>query len=312
MSTDQVRVGRRTIQLSRTDKVLFPEDGLTKGDLISYYETVAARMVPYLKGRPLSLERFPDGIAGQQVFQQTVPRYFPDWIETASVKRVGGRGSVKHAVVGSAAALVYLANQACITPHAWLSRADRPKNPDQLIFDLDPPGDDFPAARRAALDVHLLLTDLGLPSLVKTTGGKGLHVHVLLDRTADFDQVREFAKGVAQVLVARDPKHYTTEQRIAKREGRLYLDIMRNAYGQTAVPPYAVRARPGAPVATPLDWNELDDRRLRGDRFTTRTVPRRLDEDGDPWHAASRRGRSLTRPRRQLNELLTETEALKA
>lgn len=207
MTTDQVRVGRRTVQLSRTDKILFPDDGLTKGDLISYYEAVAARMIPYLKGRPLSLERFPDGINDQQVFQQTVPRYFPDWIETASVKRVGGRGSVKHAVAGSAAAQVYLANQACITPHAWLSRADRPTKPDQLIFDLDPPGDDFPAARRAA---------------------------------------------------------------------------------------------------TPLDWSELDDRRMRGDRFTLRTVLRRLEQDGDPWRTSSRRGRSLTRPWRRLNDLLAE------
>ncbi|WP_328997864.1 non-homologous end-joining DNA ligase [Kribbella sp. NBC_00709] len=305
MNSDEIRVGRRTIQLSRTDKVLFPDGGLTKGDLIRYYETVGAQMVPYLKGRPLSLERYPDGIQDGQVFQQNAPRYFPDWIETASVKRVEGRGSVKHAVAGSAAALVYLANQACITPHAWLSRADRPRNPDQLIFDLDPPGDDFPAARRAALDIRQLLAELDLPSFVKTTGGKGLHVHVSLDRTADFDQVREFANEVAQVLVVRDPKRYTTEQRKAKRQDRLYLDIMRNAYGQTAVPPYAVRARPGAPVATPLDWRELDDRRLRGDRFTIRTVPRRLDQDGDPWSAHTRRGRSLTKPRRRLNELLT-------
>jgi bifunctional non-homologous end joining protein LigD len=304
MTGDQVRVGRRTIQLSRTDKVLFPADGLTKGDLVRYYETVAARMVPYLKGRPLSLERYPDGIDDGQIFQQNAPRYFPDWIETTSVKRVEGRGNVRHAVAGSAAALVYLANQACITPHAWLSRADRPRNPDQLIFDLDPPDNDFPAARRAARDVRQLLAELGLPSFLKTTGGKGLHVHVPLDRTANFDQVREFANGVAQVLVVREPKRYTTEQRKAKRQGRLYLDIMRNAYGQTAVPPYAVRARPGAPVAAPLDWSELDDRRMRGDRFTVRTMPRRLEQDGDPWSTRSRRGRSLTRPRHRLDELL--------
>jgi bifunctional non-homologous end joining protein LigD len=304
VTTDQVRVGRRTVQVSRTDKILFPDEGLTKGDLISYYQTVAAQMVPYLKGRPLSLERYPDGIDDGQVFQQNAPRYFPDWIETASVERVDGRGSVEHAVAGSAAALVYLANQACITPHAWLSRADRVRKPDQLIFDLDPPDDDFPAARRAAHDLRELLDELGLPSLVKTTGGKGLHVHVPLDRTTDFDQVREFANGVAQVLVVREPKRYTTEQRKAKRQSALYLDIMRNAYGQTAVPPYAVRARPGAPVATPLDWSELDDRGLRGDRFTVRTVPRRLEQDGDPWRASSRRGRSLTGPQRRLNDMM--------
>lgn len=305
-STAQVRIGRRTVRLSKTDKVLFPDDGLTKGDLIEYYQAVATRMVPYLKGRPLALERFPDGIDAEQVFQQRAPQYFPDWIDTAAVKRAGARGHVKHALVGDAAALVYLANQACITPHAWLSRADRPDNPDQLIFDLDPAGDDeFSAVRDAARELHELLTDLGLPSLVKTTGGKGLHVHVQLDRTADFDEVREFARGVADVLTNRHPDRYTTEQRKNARAGRLFLDVLRNAYGQTAVPPYAVRARPGAPVATPLAWSELDDRRLRPGRFTLRTVRRRLDDD-DPWRDPGRRPRSLTKPRRTLSSLRNE------
>lgn len=300
-----MKVGRRTVDVSRTDKVLFPGDGVTKGDLIEYYAEVAPRMVSYLKGRPLSLERFPDGIESQQVFQQNAPQYFPDWIATAAVRRVGGRGRVEHAVVQDAASLVYLANQACITPHAWLSREDRPDNPDQLIFDLDPPAD-VAVAQRAALDLRELLDDLGLPAVVKTTGGKGLHVHVPLDRKATFDQVREFARGVAQVLESRESELYTLEQRKDARKGRLYLDIMRNAYGQTAAPPYAVRARPGAPVATPLDWSELDDRKFRSDRFTTRTVPDRLKQDGDPWPRL--RGRSLTQPQRRLNRLLTSQE----
>jgi bifunctional non-homologous end joining protein LigD len=295
-----MKIGRRTVELSNTSKVLFPEDGVTKGDLIEYYASVASHAVPYLKGRPLALERYPDGIDEQQVFQQTAPQYFPDWIEIASVKRIGGEGNVKHAVVRDAASLVYLANQACITPHAWLSRADRPTNPDQLIFDLDP-ADGIAAARRAALDLHALLDDLGLPAVVKTTGGKGLHVHVPLDRRADFDEVRRFARGVAEVLVTREPKRYTTEQRKNARHGRLYLDLMRNAYGQTAVPPYAVRARPGAPVATPLDWSELDGQRFRTDQHTIRTVGRRLEQDGDPWPRT--RGRSLTKPRKLLEDM---------
>jgi bifunctional non-homologous end joining protein LigD len=307
MNTDHVRIGRRTVELSKTDKVLFPADGLTKGDLIGHYETVAPRMVRYLEGRPLALERFPDGIAAEQVFQQRVPRYFPDWIDTAAVKRADGHGRVNHVVVNGTAALVYLANQACITPHAWLARADRPGNPDQLIFDLDPADGDFATARRAARELRELLAETGLPSLVKTTGGKGLHVHVALDRTADFSRVRDFARGIAQVLVTRDPKRYTIEQRKNARQGRLYLDIMRNAYGQTAVPPYAVRARPGAPVAMPLDWNELDDRRIRGDTFTLRTIPCRLEQDGDPWQHG-RRGRSLTKPQRRLDELRAEED----
>ena len=294
-----MKIGRRTVNLSNTDKVLFPDDGLTKGDLVEYYETVGPHMTPYLRGRPLSLERYPDGIDAQQIFHQNAPQYFPDWIETAPMDRVDGSGQVSHAIARDTATLVYLANQACITPHSWLSRADRPDNPDQLIFDLDPP-DGFEAARRGALDLRALLDDLGLPTVVKTTGGKGLHVHVPLDRTADFDTVRAFARDVAGVLVARDPKHYTIEQRKAARKGRLYLDIMRNAYGQTAVPPYAVRARPGAPVATPLDWSELDDPKFRTDYHTLRTVPHRLDHDGDPWPRL--RGRSLTKPRKRLEQ----------
>lgn len=292
-----MKVGRRTIQLSNTGKVLFPGDELTKGDLVEYYEAVGAWMVPHLKERPLSLERYPDGIDAQQLFHQNVPKYFPDWLETAAVDRVDGSGQVRHAVVHDTASLVYLANQACITPHAWLSRADRVHNPDQLVFDLDPP-DTFEAARRAALDLRALLDELGLPAIVKTTGGKGLHVHVPLDRTADFDTARAFARDVAGVLVKHDPKRYTLEQRKNARRGRLYLDIMRNAYGQTAVPPYAVRARPGAPVATPLDWSELDDPKFRSDHYTLQTVPGRLERDGDPWPRL--RGRSLTKPRRRL------------
>jgi bifunctional non-homologous end joining protein LigD len=299
-----MKIGRHTVELSNTDKVLFPDDGLTKGDLVEYYKAVGPQMVPYLKGRPLALERYPDGIDDQQVFQQSAPQYFPDWIEIASVHRIGNGGNggnVRHAVVRDTASLVYLANQACITPHAWLSRAGRPANPDQLIFDLDPP-DGIAAARRAALDLHELLDELGLPAVVKTTGGKGLHVHVPLDRRADFDRVRRFARGVAEVLVSRNPKRYTTEQRKNARGDRLYLDVMRNAYGQTAVPPYAVRARPGAPVATPLDWGELDDQRFRADRYTLHTVVDRLEQTGDPWPRP--RGRSLTKPQQLLDKLL--------
>ena len=293
-----MKVGRRTIELSKTDKLLFPDDGVTKGELVEYYEAIGPWMVPYLKHRPLSLERYPDGIDAQQLFNQNAPQYFPDWLETADVDRVNGSGHVRHAVVRDTASLVYLANQACITPHAWLSRADRVHNPDQLIFDLDPP-DGFEAARRAAVDLRTLLDELGLPTLVKTTGGKGLHVHVPLDRTADFDTARAFAREVAGVLTHRYPKRYTTEQRKNARRGRLYLDIMRNAYGQTAVPPYAVRARPGAPVATPLDWAELDD--VHPGEHTLRTVLDRLDGSGDPWPRL--RGRSLTKPRQRLHSM---------
>jgi bifunctional non-homologous end joining protein LigD len=288
--------------VSRLDKVLFPEAGITKGELIDYYRSVAQLMVPHLRGRPLALERFPDGLGGDKVFQQHMPDYFPEWIDAASVPKVSGRDRVRHAVVNSAAALVYLANQACITPHAWLARADRPQHPDQLIFDLDPP-DGFAAARHAALAVRDLLTELGLRPFVKTTGSKGLHVHVRLDRKAAFDEVREFATDVARVLVARYPDRYTTEQRKNQRGGRLYLDVMRNAYAQTAVAPYSVRARDTATVATPLAWTELEDDRLTPGQFTLRTLPERIEQHGDAWQDTSHRPKSLTPARKRLTRL---------
>jgi bifunctional non-homologous end joining protein LigD len=186
-------------------------------------------------------------------------------------------------MIENRATLVYLADQACITPHVWLSRADRPDEPDQMIFDLDPPDGEFGLAVDAARVLRQALGDLGLVPFVKTSGSKGLHVHAPLDRRSDFDEVRDLARRVADAVADDSPERFTTEQRRAKRRGRLYIDVMRNAYGQTAVAPYAVRALPGAPVATPLDWTEVD-RRLRPGRFTLRSVPRRVQKEGDARH----------------------------
>ncbi|MDP9341294.1 MAG: non-homologous end-joining DNA ligase [Actinomycetota bacterium] len=296
MSGDRVRFGRYTIEVSNRTKVLFPGDGITKGDLIEYYAAIAERMVPLISGRPLSLERFPEGIDGHRVFQQNVPTYFPAWVRRVNVRKEGGR--LDHVVCENAATLAYLANQAVITPHAWLSRADRPEHPDQLIFDLDPPGDEFEAARAAARSVRTLLDELGLPAFLKTSGGKGLHVMVPLDRKEPFEAVRSFARDAAAELARREPERLTTETRKAKRDGRLFLDVGRNAYAQTAVPPFAVRPRPGAPVATPIPWDELEDPKLLPGRFTIRSVFEHLDPD--PWRDARRQARSLAEPRRRL------------
>jgi bifunctional non-homologous end joining protein LigD len=295
-----VKVGRRIVGVSNPGKVLYPGDGITKGDLVEYYRQVAGRMLPHLRGRPVAMERYPDGIDGERIFQKDVPGHFPGWIDRAKVHKQGG--TLQQVVCEQAATLVYLANQACVTPHVFLSRTDRLDHPDQLIFDLDPAGDDFGAARRAALALRSLLEELELPSFPKTTGGKGVHVTVPLDRRADFDTVRRFARDVAAVLAARHPDRLTTEQRKRDRKGRLYLDVMRNAYAQTAVPPYAVRARPGATVATPLDWSELEEPSLRPSAFTIGSVLPRFEET-DPWKDLRRRGRSLSRARRRLDAL---------
>jgi bifunctional non-homologous end joining protein LigD len=300
----RIRVGRRTVELSNPEKVLYPGDGITKADLVEHYRRVATLMLPHVKGRPAAMERFPDGITGERIFQKDVPRYFPSWIRRVTVRKVGG--SLRQVVCDDAATLVYLANQACITPHVWLSRADRPDHPDQMIFDLDPAGDRFEDARVAALSLRSLLDELDLPSFVKTTGGKGIHVTVPLDRRADFDTVRHFARDVAAVLVARDPKRLSVEQRKDKRRGRLYVDVMRNAYAQTAVPPYVVRARPGATVATPLAWREVTDRSLEPSRFTLGTISRRIERVKDPWQGLRRQARSLSKARHRLAALLEE------
>lgn len=301
MGTDQMKVGGITVELTRADKVLYPDDGITKGDLAEYYRSVARMILPHLSSRPVTMERFPDGIADGRLIQKDAPGYFPDWITTTEVPRLRG-GSVHHVVCDRAATLIYLANQACITPHVFLSRADRLDDPDQMVFDLDPPDGDFPAARRGALELRdLLERELRLAAYAKTSGGTGMHVHVPLSRRAGFDEVREFARGVADILAGRHPDRVTTEQRKDKRGARLYVDVMRNAYAQTVVAPYAVRARPGAPVATPVGWDEVEDEGLVPRDFTVRTIADRLRHVEDPWRGMRRRARSIGPLRRRLD-----------
>ncbi|HEX2233947.1 MAG TPA: non-homologous end-joining DNA ligase [Thermoleophilaceae bacterium] len=292
------------VEVSRPGKLMFPKDGVTKGDLAGYYERVAEHLLLHSKGRPVSMQRFPDGIEGYGFFHKDVPDHFPDWVRRVEVAKRGG--SVTHAVLWDADGLVYLADQACITPHVWLSRMDRVHQPDRLVIDLDPSVPDFAAVRKAALAAGRLLEELGLAPFAMATGSRGLHVWAPLRRGADYDQVKEFARGAARVLAARHPDELTVESRKAKRGDRILLDVARNAYAQTAVPPYAVRARPGAPVATPLEWKELSDSRLRPDRWNVKNVFRRLASKGDPWAEMGSQARGLAKPRKRLEALLRE------
>jgi bifunctional non-homologous end joining protein LigD len=297
-----LRFGRYTVETSREDKVFFPDEKFTKGDLIEYYQRIAETMLPHLKDRPLTMRRYPDGIKGESFFQKEIGDYFPDWIERKTVKKQGG--TVTHVLCNNAATLVYLANQACIEPHLWLSKQDKLNYPDQLIIDLDPSGDDFDQARFAARATRDLLDELGLNAFLKTTGSRGLHVLVPLDRSASFETVRRFARDVARVLAQRHSDKLTTEARKAKRRGRLLIDIARNAYAQTAVPPYAVRAKPGAPVATPLEWDELAGGKLNAQSYNIKNVFQRLSRKSDPWKDLPRLGRSLNDARRRLDKML--------
>ncbi|MEU6565606.1 non-homologous end-joining DNA ligase [Streptomyces parvulus] len=298
-----VRAGRRTLEVHRPGKVLFPAtDGTpeyTKGDLVDYHRAVAPFMLPHLRGRPLMLERHPDGVGGPRFMQKNTPEHYPEWIRRVEVGKEGG--TVRHTVCDDSATLVYLADQAALTLHRWLSRAGAVDLPDRMVFDLDPSGDDFEAVREAARLVGELLDELRLPSALMTTGSRGLHVVVPLTARQDFDEVREFARDAADVLAAAHPDRLTTAARKKDRGDRLYLDIQRNAYAQTAVAPFTVRALPGAPVATPVSWDALDDPALHARRWTIATAVEQARTR--PWADVMSRARALGPARRRLNAL---------
>jgi bifunctional non-homologous end joining protein LigD len=247
------------------------------------------------------MRRFPDGIEGQRLDQKQAPDHFPDWIDRVRIERRSG-GALTQAVAGDVATLVYLAGQACVTPHAWLSRKRSLEHPDLLVFDLDPSERGREALVTAADGLREVLDELELEAAIKSTGSRGFHVVVPLDASEDFDAARSFARAVADLVARRYPEQLTTEQRKDKRQNRLFLDTLRNAYGQTVVAPYAVRARPGAPVAAPLAWEEAD-RRFDPGAITAGNVLRRLEKRGDPWENLYRRGRSLAGARERLREL---------
>ena len=293
MSETTIRAGRRTIRISNSDKVLFPADGITKEDLARYYAAVAPAMVPHVKDRPLNLWRWNRGIEEELVVQQAIPKGAPEWVRRVTVPRRRG-GDVVHAVGGEAATLVWLANQNCITPHVWTARADRPDQPDRLVFDFDPPDDGdshLDAIRAGALAIGDLLRERGLQPFAMTSGSRGIHVVAPLRRRHTSDAVRAVAGELAEEVAERLPDQLTTSWRKAGRGGRVLVDAARNTYAQTAVAPYAVRAKPGAPVATPLFWEEVADADPRG--WTLRSVPARLEERGDPWEAIGSAAASL-------------------
>lgn len=301
MTGTELTVGHRTVGLSRPDKLLYRNPDISKAALADYFRTVADPMLPHLRERPLALQRFPDGIDSQGFFQKRRDGSAPGWVPGVELARESEGGTIEMICCPDAATLAYLADQAVVTLHPWLSRARHPHHPVRLVFDLDPPGNDFAAVRFAARALHDLLDEIGLPAYPMTTGSRGLHVTVPLAGRDDFDAVRAFARTVADTLAARHPDRLTTEVRRDKRHGRLFIDTLRNAYGQHAVAPYSPRPLPGAPVATPLDWDEVADATLTAQRYSVGTVTDRLSRRGDAWHGINRHARSLSAARRALD-----------
>jgi len=266
--------------------VLFPDDGITKGELFDYYDRVADTLVPHLRDRPFTMKRWREGIAGDAFFQKQAPKGMPDWIPTRQFRTWprGGKGEsrlVDFPLVNSREALLWMVQMHCIDMNAWYSRIDRPERPDYVVFDLDPPEEpgSFALCVRVAHLVHDALAALGLDAYVKTSGADGIHVLVPIARRSGYDETYEFAERLARRLESEHPGEVTTEWLKRKRAGVL-LDHRQNGHGKTIASVYSVRPRPGAPVSTPLAWDELTED-VRPRQFTTEAALERVAERGD-------------------------------
>lgn len=298
-----MQIGSHEIEIKNEDKVFFPDDGITKGDLISYYERISDYILPYLENRPLSLNRYPDGIKGEGFYQKEKPDYFPDWISVTEVKKKEG-GSNTQVVCNKKATLVYLINQGTVSVHPWLSKTSDLYKPDKIVFDLDPPEGNFEIVIKAAKELHSFLEEeLGMNPFVMTTGSKGLHVTCPIKPLEGFNEVRKFARDVANFLADKNPDSYTVKTRKDQRKERLFIDYLRNAYAQTAIPPYSVRAREGAPVATPLDWDELSKGGLDSKTYHIKNIFQRLSQKDDPWNQFTNKATKLEKSVKKLNEI---------
>jgi bifunctional non-homologous end joining protein LigD len=280
------------VELSNLDKVFWPDEGLTKGDLIDYYDAVSSSLLPALRNRPLTVIRFPDGIKGMSFYQKDTPKYAPAWVKTISLRAESAKREVRYPLCNDKRTLRWLANQACIELHPWLSRVDRLDRPDHLVFDLDPPQDAFERSVQVALVLKEVLDEIGLEGIPKTSGGKGVHVYVPLGRRYGYPAVRSAAVAIGQRVEERIPEEATSEFLKAKRGGRVFLDPGRNAPGAHVAAPYSPRARPGATVSFPVTWKNLEA--VKPGDFTIRNVPGLLAKK-DPWKTLMPRAQTLPR-----------------
>lgn len=274
------------LSLTNLDKVFWPEEGYTKGDLISYYLKISPYILPHLKNRPLTLKRYPGGINGEHFFQKEAGSYFPEWVKTTPIYSDITNKVIKYMVCNNVATLGFIANLACISQNPWLSSLPEIKNPDFITFDLDPSeGVVFSQVVEVALVIKEILDSVGLRSFVKTTGATGMHVYVPVKAIYSYKQVRKFAETVALIAYQGNRKISTLERAVEKRKDKVYIDYLQNIEGKTLVSVYSLRARPGAPAATPLEWKELK-KSIKPRQFNIETIFQRLTEKGDLWEEA--------------------------
>lgn len=287
--------------ITHPDKLLFPDDGITKGDLARYYETLAPVILPHLRGRPITMERYPAGINAKGFWQKDVSKGFPAWLERVEVPKKGG--VVHHPVVTDVRSLLWITNQNTVTQHVSAARVPDLNHPDLCVFDLDPSNDDWATVRAAAIGLRDLLAEIGLPSWIKTSGSKGFHIVVPVDGNTPTEAVARFASSVGTALVEMAPERLTQEFSKIDRKGRIYVDVGRNGYSATFAAAYTVRAKRGAPVSAPCTWQEVERGEANPQTFTLRNMPERVANIGDVWSDMLRRGRSLKRATEKLRRL---------
>ncbi|HLS29517.1 MAG TPA: non-homologous end-joining DNA ligase [Flavobacteriaceae bacterium] len=299
-----MKIDGKEIEVSHPDKIYYPDD-YTKMEIVEYYKKIASVMIPHLRSRPLTMLRYPDGIEGKNFFQKDAPDYFPDWISYEKLKKKEG-GKVRYVLGNDKATLVYLANQGCLTPHIWLSKVEKPNHPDKLIFDLDPSDNDFSKVKFAAKTIkEFFENELKTSTFVMTTGSSGLHVVIPIKPELDFEQVLELSQDIAAYIEKQHPEKLTTAARKEKRGNKIYLDVMRNAYGQTSVAPYSLRAKPKAPVATPLEWEEVAQLKS-SQKYTLSSIFKRLAQKEDPWKDMYKQAVSIKKIKTEFEKLKKE------
>jgi bifunctional non-homologous end joining protein LigD len=294
----EIRKGKRVLKLSNLDKPFWPEEGITKGDLLAYYRAVAPVLVPHLRDRPFTMKRYPDGWKGNHFFQKDAPKHMPDWIPTRDYRSTSRESrekrTISYPLVNDELALLWMVNMGCIDMNTWYSRVDKPERPDWVLFDLDPSDDvGFPETVEVALLVKAILDGVGLRSFAKTSGADGMHVLVPVERRWTYDDTREFAEIVARALASTHRGLVTTEWQKAKRRGVL-IDSNQNGEGKTIASVYSVRPKEGAPVSTPLRWDEVN-LSLDPSAFTMEAVLERVQRDGDLFEGVLTEKQSLSK-----------------
>jgi bifunctional non-homologous end joining protein LigD len=279
----EITANSHKISLSNLDKIFFPESGITKGEILEYYQRIWKYMKPFVVDRPIVMQRFPDGIKAEGFFQKKAADYFPYWIENVKVKHKKDQSVENYVLCNNQASLLYLANQGCLTFHAWLSQKGSLEVPDQIVFDFDPSDDDMEKVQEGAMALNAVFEKANLRTFPMTTGSRGIHVIIPISDAPDFDEVRNVARKIAQKVADENSEILTTKTNKEQRGNKVFLDYLRNSYGQTSVVPYSVRNIESAPVAAPMDWDELKNKRFDPERYHIKNIFQRLAQKPNPW-----------------------------